>query len=559
MPICDGNLYTLKQSSFLFDKFWPETTVIDVIGYKKPDFKISDKMNFISIADAQLGGATSWSSYLKKYIDSIEDENIILILEDYFPTEKPNATMLSYAESIMKLNNGIGRFDISIDTQCCGGYTITKDLGNGAKLLLKDRYAEYRISTQPAIWSKAFLSKILSETTTPWDFEINGSTISSRYTEKIVAWGNDDFSKYPTRWIHKGSVSRLNEGKFNVLGLSLTTIKEMVDRDIFLEDDLIWGQWNGNVPTFKELGGYDFDLNDMPKHPSSTWQEYEYIYGNPKERVSLLDANFDRSIDKWGFDSCSDGLAPKLFKWDRDLSNKHDLAVFTDRYLHKEFIDTISARFKVGVILEPRSIHPWAYTKALEVEDSLDAILTFDNILLERGDKYEKLIIGSSRISSNRMKIYEKSKVVSIIASSKRMTNGHILRHDAIKDSEGLIDAYGNDYKSLPDKLDALKDYMFSVCIMNENSENYFTEILTDALLTGTVPIFWGCKNISSYFDIEGFLIFETLAELKIILKTLSIEKYNKMKPYVESNFNKALSYISTDDNIYKKIKEISS
>ena len=90
MPICDDNLFTLKMSSYLFDKYWPKQTEIDVIGFKTPDFEISSKMNFVSIAPKQEGGALSWSKYILSYLESIEDDQVIFMLEDFFPTKSPN-------------------------------------------------------------------------------------------------------------------------------------------------------------------------------------------------------------------------------------------------------------------------------------------------------------------------------------------------------------------------------------------------------------------------------------------------------------------------------------
>jgi hypothetical protein len=54
----------------------------------------------------------------------------------------------------------------------------------------------------------------------------------------------------------------------------------MVDKGFFTEDQLQWGQWNGNVPTFKQLGGYNFHPSMLPYHPASqtNWREYYPIY-----------------------------------------------------------------------------------------------------------------------------------------------------------------------------------------------------------------------------------------------------------------------------------------
>ena len=56
-------------------------------------------------------------------------------------------------------------------------------------------------------------------------------------------------------------------------------------------------------------------------------------------------------------------------------------------------------------------------------------------------------------------------------------------------------------------KYDALIDYKYTICIENCSKKNYFTEKITDAFLCWTIPIYFGCPNISDYFPIDSFYI----------------------------------------------------
>ena len=280
MPLCDETLYTLKMSSYLFDKYWPSHTKIDVIGFKKPDFCISEKMNFISIAERQKGGSHGWSKYILEHIQGIEDERIIMTLEDFFPIKSPDLDMITKIVKLMESNDKIGRFDVTYDSYAEGDHTLIRDIGE-ISIIKKQRYSQYRISTQPAIWNKNFLIKILQQTTSPWDFEINGSKISNGLDYEVLAIGDKTFKNYPTYWIHKGAVSRNYPNKINVLGLDTDTIKEMVALNYFKEEDLVWGMFNNiKSPSFHDLGGYSFDPRKMPTHEASktNWKEYYHIY-----------------------------------------------------------------------------------------------------------------------------------------------------------------------------------------------------------------------------------------------------------------------------------------
>ena len=60
---------------------------------------------------------------------------------------------------------------------------------------------------------------------------------------------------------------------------------------------------------------------------------------------------------------------------------------------------------------------------------------------------------------------------------------------------------------------------MFSVTIENDKYETYYTEKLTDCFATGTIPIYWGCLNISQYFNPKGIVILNTNNLFEIINK----------------------------------------
>ena len=120
------------------------------------------------------------------------------------------------------------------------------------------------------------------------------------------------------------------------------------------------------------------------------------------------------------------------------------------------------------------------------------------------------------------------------------------------------MDVYGKCCNYVENKADALKDYMFSICTENLQIENWFTEKLIDCLRTGTIPIYWGCPNIGKYFNLNGFIIVNSLEEIIDVVNNLSEDKYFSKLKYVEENFIKASEYGSNlferVDNEIKKI-----
>jgi len=214
------------------------------------------------------------------------------------------------------------------------------------------------------------------------------------------------------------------------------------------------------------------------------------------------------------------------------------------------------------------------YKQLLLVADKFDYIFTFDEELLKRGPKYVKNLVGTSRVSNKDAGIHKKTKLLSLIASTKKWAHGHKLRHivaEAIK-NKYPVDLWGTAYKPFgkedsdrsadaikEGKTEPLKDYFFSITIMNAKHNNYFTETLIDVFRHGTIPIFWGCDNIGEYFNEKGMLIFNSPSELLNILDNLSEQIYYDRLEYVKENYELAKKYVSMDDTFAANLTSLLS
>ncbi len=152
--------------------------------------------------------------------------------------------------------------------------------------------------------------------------------------------------------------------------------------------------------------------------------------------------------------------------------------------------------------------------------------------------------------------IFEKTKLCSYITSFKQFTSGHIKRmelFEKLKNNPQFKDhIYGRDYRFIPDKLDGLKDYMFSIVIENSIYPKYYTEKVTDCFATGTVPIYYGDKSIGEDFDLNGIIFIEDLESFDL----LTPELYFSMLPSVNNNFRNLQKLKTADDFIYESIND---
>jgi hypothetical protein len=211
---------------------------------------------------------------------------------------------------------------------------------------------------------------------------------------------------------------------------------------------------------------------------------------------------------------------------------------------------------KIAWLIEPPAILASSHNYIKNNYDKFDTIFTYEKSLLDISDKFKYLPIWCSWIKSGDKKIHTKSKSMSIIASHKRDTNGHRLRHDIIKDSNGL-DLYGREYNPIDDKIEALGDYKFSIVIENYKSDLFFSEKLIDCLVSGTIPIYWGANKIGDFFNKKGMIIFNTKEEALEIINNINKYNYDSMLPYIEENFKIAMEYPTIEDYLYKNYKDI--
>lgn len=96
-------------------------------------------------------------------------------------------------------------------------------------------------------------------------------------------------------------------------------------------------------------------------------------------------------------------------------------------------------------------------------------------------------------------------------------SDGHILRMDfldrIVDVNPELIDLYGKGDFSSPcyrgvveDKWSGLAPYKYSLAIENYKGKNYFTEKITDALLSWCMPIYWGCTNLTDFLPENSYI-----------------------------------------------------
>jgi alpha(1,3/1,4) fucosyltransferase len=250
------------------------------------------------------------------------------------------------------------------------------------------------------------------------------------------------------------------------------------------------------------------------------------------------------------------------------------------------FPDNLDKEKSIKILFTRENLRAHGYAKVyLPNLDKFDFVLGFEEDIAKNhykipyyfviGKLYDQNSIDYQTIEKNLVKnLYQKNKNISLISK-----NPHKLRLDLLdkfKSKNITVDCpgkVGNNMSSIDDipfqsltvrKRNFLEDYFFNICPENSWSPGYTTEKLYHAMISGCVPIYWGCDKLDDgfYNKEKVFLIDKNLSNIdKIVDTTIDLMNnpnqllyYVGMSPFgknrmqiIENNNNKIIS-------VFKKI-----
>ena len=252
---------------------------------------------------------------------------------------------------------------------------------------------------------------------------------------------------------------------------------------------------------------------------------------------------------------CGDNLEPsssalnatKHVQWVYDGSGEVNIYV-SQRAL--DALNDTSGKPTYIWLLESKQIIPQYYQWIIDnyefVTSRVDGIFSCDKELCAKYPKISYSVINAVPWVQDR-KVHEKTKLVSMIASNKRMCEGHVRRLQFVDKFRDKLDFYGRGFNEISCKEDGLKDYMFSVGIENAVYDTYFTEKLTDCFACGTIPIFYGCKGVTEYFNEDGIIFLDDNFDLSMLTKDLYYSRMDAIK----DNFERSINFPVAEDYLY--------
>jgi len=240
-----------------------------------------------------------------------------------------------------------------------------------------------------------------------------------------------------------------------------------------------------------------------------------------------------------------------------------DFSLFVD-YIPQSAQDLSS--INILVLQEPNEYfgyHDWAVAN----HTLFSFILTWDDKVLNSCSNSIFLPFGNLWIDKKQyIKSHNKRFEVSHLQGKKLLTYGHSIRHEIskrkneIKIPINFFETYGT-MDSVEDAAKAKEyifgDSMFGIVIENTSHRGYFTEKIMDCFALKTLPIYWGCSNITDFFDERGIIKFNNADDFIYIVNNLDKEYYIKHLDAIENNFKKITEYVDYEVRIADKVKEI--
>ena len=226
---------------------------------------------------------------------------------------------------------------------------------------------------------------------------------------------------------------------------------------------------------------------------------------------------------------------------------------------------------RIMVLEEPRKSNSYEFAKIYK--SKYTHLLTFHEELLETNKKARLFHCTNSWVAGYVPE--QKKFCVSTVVGGKRSIEmeGYAVRHDVWNVKMLItipIDFYlsgnykwsGGDYeneKVLGDTKTPLFDSMFHVSIENTSIKNYFSEKIIDCFQTKTVPIYYGCKNIGDFFNIDGIITVTGMEDIIEACNSVTPELYYKMLPAMEDNYQRSMKWLDHDEQIKIAVEQILS
>lgn len=119
------------------------------------------------------------------------------------------------------------------------------------------------------------------------------------------------------------------------------------------------------------------------------------------------------------------------------------------------------------------------------------------------------------------------------------------------------FELYGCGFRYIEDKWDGLAPYRYSLAVENFSNSYYWSEKLADCFLAWTMPIYYGCTQISRYFPRESMVCIDINDPQAIekIKDTVASDRWHQNIDAIEHARNLVLDFYQLFPFVVREIR----
>lgn len=193
---CNKNKWLLRIFINLFRENWRQCPCDLYLSLEDMDYDLAKEITVLNV-----GKTTTWCERVKKSLDFIRQDYVLILLDDFLIEEKVDEDTLQNYVLMMKELKAYNLILTTVPNE------KNTNLCNKNKWAHRDRFGRYKTSLQCGIWKKSVLHDLLRENENPWEFELFGNIRSFLYEDSFYALKEKEYK--PIKY---------NEGLFMVQG-----------------------------------------------------------------------------------------------------------------------------------------------------------------------------------------------------------------------------------------------------------------------------------------------------------------------------------------------------
>lgn len=188
----DLESWALAPFSYFYMKYYPSAPVL-VAGFKPPPFPIP--YSFRSLGTMADFPYSKWSDGLIALLNSVPDEIVLLLLEDFWVTRTVDAEAIELLAQFMRENPVVVRGCIGTDRLYAQNLRDVCTYGR-LDIITNNYPVAYAMSFQPNLWRRSELLRYLVPNENPHEVEINGTRRMEQMGAVVVGTRN-----FPMRYL----------------------------------------------------------------------------------------------------------------------------------------------------------------------------------------------------------------------------------------------------------------------------------------------------------------------------------------------------------------------